>query len=360
MFDSILIPLDGSPLAECVLPHAVALMETFHPKVTLLHVMDNGIKGMPAVTTNALDWQLRQMEAEHYLKALGERLKEYQDAAQVDRQDKAERIDSDTTIDTHIVEGVAAESILNWAHDNGNDLIVLGSHGRGGASPWHISSVAQKVMLRADTSLLIARVDHDSVNGYCAPDKQDQLRYERVLIPMDCSQRAECVLPIAAQLASRTGLQIVLAHIVARPDMPGRTPPSQELIDMTEQFVERNRIEAEQYLQEIKQRLPGNAEIRVRVSDDVRASLHDLIASESIDLVLTSAHGYSGQSRWPQGSVVTNLVEYGATSILIVQDMAYSVPGNARIAQQTLANPTTTVGPATTGGRRDTVLVGGR
>ena len=59
---------------------------------------------------------------------------------------------------------------------------------------------------------------------------------------------------------------------------------------------------------------------RVMVSEHV-STLHELASQENVDLVLAGAHGYSRQSRWPFGSVVSSFITYGTTPLLIVQDV---------------------------------------
>ena len=147
------------------------------------------------------------------------------------------------------------------------------------------------------------------------------LRYQRVLVPLDSSARAECVLPLAAALTRVPDTQILLTHVVQRPPMPRRTPPSREDTELADRIVERNRIEAEQYLDVVRSQLPPSAvETRLLVSKQVAHSLYELVDQEHVDLVLLSAHGYSGDMRWPYGGLVANFVAYGSSPLLIFQD----------------------------------------
>jgi nucleotide-binding universal stress UspA family protein len=58
------------------------------------------------------------------------------------------------------------------------------------------------------------------------------------------------------------------------------------------------------------------------VGRDVAVALHELVDKQGTDLIVLSAHGYSGASRWPYGSVATNLISYGNTPILMIQDLS--------------------------------------
>ncbi len=75
MFDNILVPLDRSVLAECVLPHAVAMARAFQSQVTLLTVLERGTRLDCTYGVDPLEWRIRKLEAESYLRSLADRLK---------------------------------------------------------------------------------------------------------------------------------------------------------------------------------------------------------------------------------------------------------------------------------------------
>jgi nucleotide-binding universal stress UspA family protein len=61
---------------------------------------------------------------------------------------------------------------------------------------------------------------------------------------------------------------------------------------------------------------------RLIVSDNITASLHDMVRQEGSDLVMLAAHGHSGECRWPYGSIATSFITYGTTSLMIAQDFS--------------------------------------
>jgi nucleotide-binding universal stress UspA family protein len=67
MFDSILVPLDGSQLAECVLPHAQAIASTFNAEITLLRILEKNQAGASAQLFDLLNWQINKTKAALYL-----------------------------------------------------------------------------------------------------------------------------------------------------------------------------------------------------------------------------------------------------------------------------------------------------
>jgi len=298
MFDQILVPLDRSLLAECVLPHAVALARSLNSQLRLLHVLSVPDQQNRLRAVDSLEWQLRRAEAESYLQGVCGRFKE-----------------AGVSCETQVNDGDAAEQIVDVARDSRIGLILIANHGQSGQSAWNVSSVVQKVIVRARTSLMIVRTVEP------AQAEIPILRYQRVLVPLDGSARAECVLPLAAALARVPDTQVMLAHVVQRPPMPRRTPPSREDSELADRLVGRNFNEAGQYIEEVRSQLPSAAiETKLQIGDYVANSLHELVGQEHIDLVLLSAHGYSGQMNWPYGGLVANFIAYGSSPLLVFQD----------------------------------------
>jgi nucleotide-binding universal stress UspA family protein len=308
MFNRILLPLDRSALAECVLPHAIAIARAFESQVTLLHVMDTPREARWRRAMDPLNWQIRKAEANTYLHEVDLRLQA-----------------AGLLTETHILEGFAAEQVIGFSDTHASQLIILSSHGQSGLSEWGASSVVQKIAQRARTSVMIVRAAQP-----VAPDVTN-LRYQRILVPMDGTQRAEYILPAAATLARAHDAQIMLTHIVQKPAIPRRTLPSREDVELADQLVERNQAEATQYLDQLRSRITGKVEARVLVSDHLAATLHELIEQEKTDLVLLSAHGYSSHTRGLYGDVVTNLITHGTTPLVIMQDSSQTptatIPG---------------------------------
>jgi len=145
--------------------------------------------------------------------------------------------------------------------------------------------------------------------------------YQHLLVPLDGSRRAEMVLPIATTLAQAHKGELLLVHVVTRPEMPRRMPLTEEDLQLANQLIERNHAEAAAYLEQLQSRLPANTRTALQVSDNVAATLQDTAEREQSDLMLMSAHGYSGEARWPHGSVTNRFIADGTTPLLIIQDL---------------------------------------
>ena len=304
MFETILVPLDGSQLADCVLPHVVAIARPFGAETTLLRVLEKNHAGTSAQLFDLLNWQINKTRTALYLDKIQARLQK-----------------SSIRVRTEVLEGLIAEGITEYAQTQGMKLIILSSHGRHGLTQWGISSVTQKIILSAQTSLLIIRAHQYGVGS---GELTETPIYQHILVPLDGSQRAENVLPIITQLANFHKSQIHLAQVVQTPEMARQMPPAREDIELSDRVVERNRKEAERYLEQLKSRsyLEGiTVQTHLITSDNTAVALHQLGEQEHIDLVALSAHGYSGNHQWPYGNIVNNFIMYGKVSLLIVQDL---------------------------------------
>jgi nucleotide-binding universal stress UspA family protein len=157
---------------------------------------------------------------------------------------------------------------------------------------------------------------------------------------LDGSQRAESVLPIAIKLAEYHGAQLVLAHVIMQPEMLERTPLSTEDTQLLEEVVSRNEKKAKNYLDDLKQRLPVAVETKLLVGEDATVVLHDFVRDDGVDLVILNAHGRSGNQQRPYGNLVTNFITYGATPLLIFQDLSLLEPTEARVMEHENLNDT--------------------
>jgi len=301
MFGKIVAPLDGSAFAASVLPHVVALVQATGAHVILLRVMGREANAPSAI--NPVDWQLQKTEAQIYVDELSSRLTPLLNAQP----------------EVLVLEGHVADRIIEYAHQNNCDLVVLSSHGQSGLHSWNISSITQKVIARIGKSVLLVRAYQMITKSQAG--EWDGLRYQRIVVPLDGSPRAEHVLPVATALAGWHAAELVLVHVVTHPTMIQRMPLTAEESALAEQLFERNQSQAHKYLEQLRLRLNPEPQIHVVTGDNVPATLHRFVNQQGADLVIMSAHGHSAQRQWPYGSLVMSFVEHGATPLLILQDM---------------------------------------
>ena len=85
------------------------------------------------------------------------------------------------------------------------------------------------------------------------------------------------------------------------------------------------RLAVSNYLYEMKERLPVACETCVVENNSITLAIHELARQEEdIDLVVLCAHGYTGQSTWPYGTVARNYIEHGTKPVLVIQDVLRS------------------------------------
>src|SRR6185436_3433466 len=282
VINHILVPLEGSALAECVLPHITAIAPVTNARVTLLHVLQqpqNG-RGNPAV--DPVEWHLQKQNSEKYLEQIVNQL----NSAGI------------LGVESIILEGNPANSVIDFARNNNVDLIALSTHGNSGLSGWNVSSVVQKILLRSYKSTLLVRA--------YLPSATTKIRYKRLFVGMDCSPRSEFVLPFAISLAQFHKSQIILECAIEKPQAINRFPLSEEDTESINKFVERNYQTATHYFKQLLNQFPIKElklKTHVSIGDNAIAVLHDMVEESNADLMLLAAHGYSGERRWPYGSV---------------------------------------------------------
>lgn len=145
MYKKILIPLDGSELAESALEHGLKLAEKFGSEVYLLQVV------MPVVGTLApyeLEYQfsesLRQQVVNQANEYLGQVAKKYEAGL-------------GGKLHWKVIEGVVVDNILDYADFQGIDLIVMATHGRSGIGRWVFGSVAERVLRGSKCPIFLIR-----------------------------------------------------------------------------------------------------------------------------------------------------------------------------------------------------------
>jgi len=286
------------------LPHAVAMARPFDAEITLLRMLEKNQSSTSAQLFDLVNWQINKTKASLYLEKIKTRIQESKIRAQIS-----------------VIEGLVADGITEYALDHGTRLIVLSSHGRNGLTQWGLSSITYKIILAAQTSLLIVRAHQQEVQ---ADEFSKASLYRRILVPLDGSQRAEYVLPVITQLAHFHKAQVHLVQVIQTPEMARQMPPAAEDLELSSRVVARNREEGGRYLEQVKSRsyLDGIAvQTHLITSDNSAVALHQFGEQERVDLVAMSAHGYSGNHQWPYGGMVNSFIMYGKVPLLIVQDL---------------------------------------
>jgi nucleotide-binding universal stress UspA family protein len=171
MYNRILVPLDGSELAECSLEHVKEVALGCHvPEVVLLAVVEPFEESMPSFWGGVAGRQT-QMEAGKDTPTTAvvdfKQMTSEQQAAEIEKRQQvladdylcrvAERLAGEgLSVKVCALSGKAADTILSYARENSVDLIVMATHGKGDNASWDIGKVADKVIRGSNVPVLIA------------------------------------------------------------------------------------------------------------------------------------------------------------------------------------------------------------
>jgi len=289
-FKRFLVPLDGSPLAECALPVARELARRTNGVLVLLRSPEYVEAQLPSAVEFSL-YLPQGRDLTDYYQKVREESKAYLAGV-------AKRVGADVTVETLVEEGERAGAIVDAAADEDIDLIIMTTHGRTGLSRWVLGSVAERVLHEAPCPVLILRSDHA-----CAGDSQKAVSALRsILIPLDGSPLAEEALPVGLALAEAMGGALTLLRV---------QPPGP----------------SDGYLESAAARhgdpdIPLRAEILIRAdtgSSTVAQAILDYAEQNDVGLIAMSTHGRGGLQRWVYGSVTQKLVGHGNRAMLVVR-----------------------------------------
>lgn len=307
MLRRILAPLDGSAFAEQALPVAGAIARRSGAALTLVRVHHPLLYGDLIAVPR---WEEEEHRSEEtYLHRMAARIEEC----------------FSVRVGTALLEGPVAEAICQFVRDHDFDLVVMSTHGRTGLSRAWLGSVADGVVRHMTRPVLLVRtVDRPSTVEL--EDDRDRV-FERILVPLDGSPKAESILPHVANLASAFGSRILLLRLVEpivieSSDYMLEYPIHSRATDdaATERVVQ----SATEYLESIRRRL--RAEYGLETSADVRVverlgpAIPKFASECDADLVALATHG-RGASRLIMGSVADKVIRAGPGAILIQRSM---------------------------------------
>jgi nucleotide-binding universal stress UspA family protein len=306
MFKRLLVPLDGSKLAETALPYAEEIARHLGSEVMLTNVRSEGEL-------------LANPELREYLTKMAEtteqNLKNSTDKPRGEKVKVASEIIGVPTMFKH-----PAEEIVDYAEKESATLIVMATHGRTGISRWALGNTADKVTRIFKSPVLLVRAKAGIPKS---------IHLENVLVPLDGSLPSEAVLTVVKTLAARFKSKIKLLHIVEMQyhiivsPAPSGFYGNEGIIKVPYNDEELKPIKAaaEKYIKGVSDKLMSEGikasyEVRVGSAGDeiieVEKDMHP-------DLVVMSTHGHSGFGRWDHGSIADKVIHAGTTPLLLVR-----------------------------------------
>lgn len=295
----IVVPLDGSVVAEAAILHAARLARAFQARVLLLRVL---IASVEDQSPDSVDWRMRKAEAKRYLQELA----------------GSEAL-AGLSVAVELNEGRPAECIIRTAERVGADLIVMSAYGASGPSEFPFGGTAHKILGGAGVSVAIVSLP------VSRPENQSEIHgqdYQRVLVPVDGSQQAEMAVQFAvAMAATNETMEIVVLHLVAPPAMPRRGPLSPEEQALHDQVVAINSRAAEYQLQDIQRQFRDS--VRMTCCLEVSANPVQTIARaasvENADLVIMTCPELEPTQRLCRQSVCEAIQTISELPLLVLQ-----------------------------------------
>jgi nucleotide-binding universal stress UspA family protein len=280
MLERILIPLDGSELADRILPQMRGILSK-GAEVTLLGVVPSHVlpqdhpPGKNPLTLARAHLAARRDE----LVALG------------------------VVAKTALSVGDAASKILDHARENGTTLIAMSTHGRTGAQRMIRGSIAERVLRHSPVPVLLANP--------LALAKETELRFERILVPLDGSERAAEIIPRVVELARVHGSEVLLTYSVP--------------VDVAvEPFVAVGPVmttqDGDKILQGYHARFYDVPVRRIVALGDPATNILDIVEREKVGLVAMTTHGRTGLARWFFGSVAEQVTRHAKCPLLVVRN----------------------------------------
>jgi nucleotide-binding universal stress UspA family protein len=313
-FAGILACVDGSHHSADVLAWAIALSRNLNAPLRTLHVLDNS--ATPGAPQDPLAWELRRREAQNQIQRLVE---------------TAGGDDVDDAV-LEVAVGPFHDRLQAQLSDSLVDLCVVGAVGEGTQPGGFIGGTARRIVETSPCSVLIVPPRGPGDAGRGAQSVR------RVMVPLDCSRRAETALPAAVALADACGAEIVIAHAVPEPAITEIGPPDEADIALMRSISERNRKAAERYMSRLRGRLAlDRRPIRTLIASGAEPR-HQLVRAaqdEAVDLIVLSAKGAGGYADQALGSVADFLVTHLGKPLLIVRpgpDRKPTPPATAGLA----------------------------
>lgn len=271
--EKMVVPLDGSKLAEIALPYAEELGTRTGSDIVLLSVLEYSDQAHQTYLRKIVD--ITRRHARKYMVIPGSKEVEVYATTRV---------------------GNPAEAIVDFACKWGHNPIVMATHGRSGIGRWAVGSVADKVVRAATNSPVIL------IRGKKArPDIRQKRLLRKALVPLDGSKPSQAVLHYISRLAKKLDMELTILQVVQ---------PNNNNQACAESYLRTQCAELEQ------QGITANYRVQTGSPADEIIDLADELA---VDLVAMSTRGNNGIAPWTLGSVAQKILLAGSTPLLLVR-----------------------------------------
>ena len=285
MYENLLVPLDGSEVAERALPYVEELARRMHSEVILL------------TACAPVDRPERLLRA--YLE---KRVREFHSLG--------------LHASAVVVHGNAADAILDFAEQNNLDMIVISTHGRTGVSRWVMGSVSSKILQKTHVPALLVRSGVLEVTNV-------ERKLRKILVPLDGSRFAEYVVPYVQALCLGMESEPVLLKVVEPVKIPHIRAFDEgfHLAKLESELLAKAEEEAVHYLGNKKHALMSGG-VRTTSLCLVGESCPTILQyaeEHAIDLIVVASHGFSGITKWAYGSITSKIIEQSQLPVMVIR-----------------------------------------
>jgi nucleotide-binding universal stress UspA family protein len=306
--ERILCPTDYSEFSEHALHRAVRLASWFEASITAVRVIP------------PTPWLVAADAGSPYVAVPADRLR----AQRHEELEALERFvlpyhEEGVPIHTRLLEGDPSRQIQQAALELPADLLVMGTHGRGGFERLVLGSVTEKVVRRATCPVLTV--------GSGAPPRPDGHLFRRIVCALDLTEASSRTIDVALSLAEENMARVTLVHVLAGlPSQPG--PPFYHALP---QILRLRRELFEQAEDHLHSRVPTAVRDFLSVSERVEEGtpwrLVLQVAEETrAELIVMGAHSQGAVDRAFFGSTVNQVVRRAGCPVLVVREMSARQP----------------------------------
>ena len=293
-----LVTLDGSAVAEQVVPYVRILADGLKVPVEVLGVVD----------------------AEELASQISKEKRPYLDAMLVDSVRRSEEYLKGiaqtfprASVSVAVEKGRAAEVIIARAAADKDTLVTMATHGRSGINRWLLGSVAEKVLRGSVNPLLLVRAKAEA-------KAEGELSLKSIVVPLDGSEVAESVLPTVLEMAKKLNIEIVLFRAFTVPySVFGGVRQHFAIVD---ELLGGIKAEAHDYLKKKTEELKKQGANKVSYVLEQGTSADQIISlgrKTPDNLIAMWTHGWSGAKGWVLGSITETVVRHSGDPVLVMR-----------------------------------------
>ncbi|MBI2964954.1 MAG: universal stress protein [Chloroflexi bacterium] len=304
---TVLVPLDGSELAERTLGTAADLAAKLSASLVLVTILGKTEAGRAGPGPSAASGRARGDAAQ-----AGE---SPEAAARRYLEGRAAQLTISGTVRSLVRFGDAATAIVEAAAAEAADMIAMTTRGRSGLARGLLGSVTDRVIQISQAPVLVMRPET------AAPSGQTARPFSHVVVPLDGSQRAELALPLAGEMARAYGARLDLVRVVSLLQVgyaaelyvpvAGYDPYSREELEK----------DAAEYLERVATAERGKGlTVDCHVSyGNPRAQVVEIVSAMPDSLIALTTRGHTGATRWVLGSTADGLIRTAPVPTLVVR-----------------------------------------